>query len=47
MTTTTIRTTSDTITVVTDPPKSPAHPLPSPVSEPMNTAAAVKDLYSK
>lgn len=44
MTTTTIEV--DRIIVTIHLPKSPSCPLPSPVSEPMNTAAAVDRLYT-
>lgn len=35
----------DRITITIELPKSPTFPLASPVSEPMNTAAAVSSLY--
>lgn len=47
MSTTTVRRQADSITITTtlELPKSPTAPLPSPVSEPLNTAAAVASLY--
>lgn len=49
MTSTTVQRTEDTIEIHTtvDLPKSPTFPISSPVSEPMNTAEAVTDLYAE
>jgi hypothetical protein len=49
MTTTTIERHADGLTIITtiEMPKSPTFPLPSPVRDKMNTAAAVAELYER
>jgi hypothetical protein len=49
MSTTTIERHADSITITTrlELPKSQTFPMPSPVSERMNTADAVRDLYAR